>query len=223
MFALRAYQNYGNDTWLESAKFISSNNSIWWSDSCGGGVLWLTYVPDVKNTVTNALYFSVLARLYRYTGDAQYYEYAINTLNWWLGWGFEGTTGRVYDTITYPACNGSGLQIFTYNSGSILFGLADLYYASGNTTLLDLGRSIAYAAMRDFTIADTGILQENCEHDPQPTPLLPRKLSISFFSLLFFSFYSIFLILSFSWMSTRRSRFQRNLDNGNGRTIHRSS
>lgn len=58
------------------------------------------------------------------------------------------------------------------HSGSILFGLADLYYASGNTTLLDLGRTIAYAAMRDFSTGSTGVLQESCEHDPAPTALL---------------------------------------------------
>ncbi|KAL8293757.1 hypothetical protein RQP46_000458 [Phenoliferia psychrophenolica] len=183
MFALRAYQAYGNETWLDAAKIISTNNSLYWDDTCGGGVLWLTYRPKIKNTITNALYFGTLARLYRYTGDYQYFTYAMNTLNWWLEWGFDADTGRVWDTITAPSdwdptntygCNKTGLQTWTYNSGSILYGLADLYYATGNTSLLDLGRTIAYAAMRDFTPdQSTGVIQESCEHDGQPSADLP--------------------------------------------------
>lgn len=101
------------------------------------------------------------------TGDQQYYYNAIDSLNWWLSWAFEVETGRVWDTITSPGCLSTrvGLQAWTYNSGVILHGLADLYYATGNTTLLDLGRSIAYAAMRDFSMPDIGVLQESCEHD----------------------------------------------------------
>ena len=36
-----------------------------------------------------------------------------------------------------------------------------------------LFRSIAYAAMRDFTNQETGVIIESCEHDPQPSPDLP--------------------------------------------------
>lgn len=54
MFALRAYQAYGNDTWLEAAQTISVNNTLYWDQTCGGGVLWLTYRPKIKNTITNA-------------------------------------------------------------------------------------------------------------------------------------------------------------------------
>lgn len=54
MFALRAYQAYGNETWLAQSEFIANNNTLYWDDTCGGGVLWLTYKPKIKNTVTNA-------------------------------------------------------------------------------------------------------------------------------------------------------------------------
>ncbi|KAM0753209.1 Six-hairpin glycosidase [Meredithblackwellia eburnea MCA 4105] len=182
MFALRAYEVYGNNTWLQQAVNISVNNTLYWDQTCGGGVLWLTYRPKIKNTITNGLYFGILARLYRYTGDLQYFNYAMNTLNWWLSWAFDAPTGRVWDTITAPtdwnpdypsACNVTGLETWTYNSGAFLFGLADLYYATGNTTLLDLGRTIAYAAMRDFSDQSTGVVIESCEHDPQPSSDLP--------------------------------------------------
>lgn len=104
----------------------------------------------------------------------------MNTLNWWLSWGFDPSNGRVYDTITadwqgqpMDGCNKTGEQTWTYNSGAFLFGLADLFYATGNTKVLDLARTIAYAAMRDFADNETGILTESCEHDPPPGPGKP--------------------------------------------------
>lgn len=53
MFALRAHQAYPNTTWLNMVETINNNNSLYWTDTCGGGVLWLTYKPMIKNTITN--------------------------------------------------------------------------------------------------------------------------------------------------------------------------
>ena len=66
-----------------------------------------------------------------------------------------------------PRCQPSGLQIYTYNSGVIVSGLVDLFYATGNSTLLDLASTIAFAGIRDYTIPSSGILREGCENDPQ--------------------------------------------------------
>jgi len=38
--------------------------------------------------------------MYRQTGQKQYFDAAIESLNWWLGWAFVPSTGQVYDTIT---------------------------------------------------------------------------------------------------------------------------
>jgi hypothetical protein len=114
-----------------------------------------------------SLHLSVLTRLFQFTQNQKYYDNAISTLNWWLSWAFAPDTGRIWDTITAPGCtyNRSGLQAWTYNSGVILIGLADLYHITGNETLLDMGRSIAYAAMLDYTRIATGVVEESCEHD----------------------------------------------------------
>ena len=53
MFALRAHQAYPNATWLEMVETINNNNTLYWDTTCGGGVLWLTYRPLIKNTITN--------------------------------------------------------------------------------------------------------------------------------------------------------------------------
>ncbi|GAA6008154.1 hypothetical protein JCM10207_007047 [Rhodosporidiobolus poonsookiae] len=176
MFALRAHQAYPNATWLDMVETINNNNTLYWDNTCGGGVLWLTYRPLIKNTITNGLYFSILTRLYRYTGNSTHFDYSMNTLNWWLQWAFDASSGRVADTITADwagqsrsECSVTGEQTWTYNSGAFLFGLADLYYATGDEAVLDLGRTIAYAAMRDYVPdEETGVLVEGCEDDPPP-------------------------------------------------------
>ncbi|GAA5914096.1 hypothetical protein JCM6882_001846 [Rhodosporidiobolus microsporus] len=181
LFALRAHQAYPNSTWLSMVETINNNNTLYWSNTCGGGVVWLTYRPLIKNTITNGLYFSILTRLYRYTGNSTHFDYAMNTLNWWLQWGFEPASGRVHDTITgdwdgqdMGSCTVTGEMDWTYNSGAFLFGLADLYYATGDERVLDLGRSMAYAAMRDYVPdEETGILVEACEDQPPPEPGKP--------------------------------------------------
>lgn len=53
MFALRAHQLYTNQTWFDLVQAIEYNNTLYWDDTCGGGVLWLTYRPMIKNTITN--------------------------------------------------------------------------------------------------------------------------------------------------------------------------
>ena len=53
MFALRAHQAYPNQTWFDLVQNIEYNNTAYWDDTCGGGVLWLTYRPMIKNTITN--------------------------------------------------------------------------------------------------------------------------------------------------------------------------
>lgn len=125
--------------------------------------------------------------MYLYTGMQMYLTEALEKLNWWLGWAFEPATGQVWDTIETPGCreNRTGLASWTYNSGIILIGLADLYYATGNETLLDIGRTIAYAAMEDFSNAD-GILVESCEDDPprgpdQPAGCIADLTAVRFF------------------------------------------
>lgn len=50
------------------------------------------------------------------TGQSYYYNETMRTLNWWLNWAFDPTTGRVYDTIQAPDCEPTGLQIYTYKS-----------------------------------------------------------------------------------------------------------
>ncbi|KAH8919870.1 glycoside hydrolase family 76 protein [Atractiella rhizophila] len=174
LFALKGYLLYGNEKWLQAATIIQRNSSEYWDDTCGGGVLWLTYQQGYKNTITNALYFSLLTRLYLLTGLPYYFTESQRVLEWWFSWAFEPSTAKVYDDMSAaPDCHLQNLQKYTYNSGSMLPGLVDLYHATGNETLLDVGRSIAYAGIRDFSTEGEGITREDCENDPAPSADLP--------------------------------------------------
>lgn len=56
-----------------------------------------------------------------------------------------------------------------HSSGVVLAGLVDVYLATGNTTILDVARTIAYAGMRDYSTPDSGILKE-CASYPRALP-----------------------------------------------------
>ncbi|KAI5474769.1 glycoside hydrolase family 76 protein [Pseudohyphozyma bogoriensis] len=168
LIAAKAYELYGNEDWLSAAKAIQADDASWWTDDCGGGLLWLNYKPDYgKNTVTNTLQIALSARLYRITGDESYLDDAVKTLDWWQGWAYENSTGKVWDTIEAYTCETQYLQTFTYNSAIIIGALVDLYEGTKTKSYLTMAQTIAYAAMRDFS-SDLGILEESCEHDGPP-------------------------------------------------------
>jgi rhamnogalacturonyl hydrolase YesR len=204
---MRAYQAYGNPTWLEGVKGLIVENNKAYDPTCGGGLWWKWGNYYEKNTITNTLHFSILTRLYRFTGTQQYLTDAIATLEWWLGWAFEPATGQIWDSIETPGCiaNRSGLESWTYNSGAVLFGLADLYEVTGDEKLLDMGRTISYAAMGAFSVDASAVIEERCEHDAPTYPggpagcgddflavsqnVVSRKMPFSFVLLFFVSFF----------------------------------
>lgn len=86
MTLAKAYQQYGVADYLSAAKAIQADDTSAYSSDCGGGIVWLTYKPSIKNTVTNTLHIALSAKLYKITGQAQYLSQAQSTLKWWLGW-----------------------------------------------------------------------------------------------------------------------------------------
>ena len=51
--------------------------------------------------------------------------------------------------------------------------LVDLYYATGNKTLLNLASTIAAAGIRDYSDPATGVMREACETDKAPNAQTP--------------------------------------------------
>ena len=65
-------------------------------------------------------------------------------------------------SVTDDACVNNNQTTWTYNQGVVLSGLALLYNATRNATLITIAQNIADAALRQLTYA-SGTLKEPCE------------------------------------------------------------
>ena len=135
---IRASQTLTNGpaTWLEEAKQLF--NWIWegW-DSSTGGILWNNGsqrgVVDSKNSCSNGPAMVAAALLYQVTGDEQYLEKAKMIFDFMYEHNlFED--GFVKDA---PANDNRGWT-FTYNQGTWLGGLLELYRVTGDKKYHDI-------------------------------------------------------------------------------------
>jgi predicted alpha-1,6-mannanase (GH76 family) len=69
---------------------------------------------------------------------------------------------RDADSLTYQTCVNNNETTWTYNQGVILTGLALLYNATKNATLINIAQKIADAVIQRLTYSN-GILKEPCE------------------------------------------------------------
>ncbi len=75
------------------------------------------------------------------------------------------SSGLVNDGLAGD-CRNNHQTTWTYNQGVILAGLAQLYLATGDVSLLAEGERIARAAIRHLTAG--GVLQESCTGPAAP-------------------------------------------------------
>src|SRR5215470_11023953 len=61
------------------------------------------------------------------------------------------------------SCHNNGQTVWSYNQGVPLAGLAELYRATGDQTLLTRARQLADASTGDPALNPNGILTEPCE------------------------------------------------------------
>jgi predicted alpha-1,6-mannanase (GH76 family) len=183
---LQAYSVEPNINYLYRAAdiydFVAVN--AWNDNVCGGGMQWCpknTY----KNAITNELFLLSSMRLHPYAllldrptnfyldwaqKEWQWFQtsgmingdYLINdglsSSNQAISTSHDGNLDRLRDAT----CVNNNGTTWTYNQGVILSGLALLYNATRNATLLDLAQKIADATIQRLTYSD-GILKELCE------------------------------------------------------------
>ena len=73
--------------WLELAQGVWNSQQIRWDNQyCGGGLRWQIFPfnlgYDYKNTPANAGFMNLGARLYAYTGNKTYGDWAMKTWDW---------------------------------------------------------------------------------------------------------------------------------------------
>jgi predicted alpha-1,6-mannanase (GH76 family) len=114
-----------------------------------------------KNAITNELFLELTASLHNHIpGDTKYLGWASAEWSWFDHSGLINRSSMINDGLD-GSCANNGDVTWTYNQGVILAGLAQLYEATGNRSLLRTADRVAAAAIRH--LAPGGVLAEPCE------------------------------------------------------------
>jgi predicted alpha-1,6-mannanase (GH76 family) len=157
---MQAYDITGSSQYLQMAETDAGYIHQHWTTACGGGVVWTT-TSTYKNAIANELFLELTAGLHnRIPGDTTYLDWANAEWSWFSNSGMINSSDLVNDGLT-SGCANNGGTTWTYNQGVILAGLAELYRATGDTSLLTKAEGIANAAM--LALSSGGVLREPCE------------------------------------------------------------
>lgn len=164
-----AYDLTKTQSYLAMAQTIFTDMAGQWdTTTCGGGVWWSKDLTNsaYKNAITNEIFLELAAGLANRTTDvsekAYYLGWAQKEWQWFSASGMINSQNLVNDGLnaTNPrACVNNGQTTWTYNQGVILAGLAELYQADQDSTLLPKAQAIASAAMTNLATT-SGVLHE---------------------------------------------------------------
>jgi predicted alpha-1,6-mannanase (GH76 family) len=166
---LQAYLNTGNSDYLEVAEADASymHGHGWDTDSssCGGsgGVWWYIggSTPTGRLAIPNEVFLELTAWLYNVTKDSTYLDWANAEWAWFENSRLIDSGDQVYDGFN-DLCTFVGANTWSYDQGVILGGLAQLYVATGDTTLLTEAEDIANAEINSSVLDPDGVLLEPC-------------------------------------------------------------
>ncbi|KAK4145096.1 glycoside hydrolase [Dichotomopilus funicola] len=126
-------------------------------NTCNGGLRW--QVPptnagyNYKNTIANACFFNLGARLARYTENSTYADWATKTFQWlWDVQYIDHKDWRVYDGGHVEAnCTDINKAQFSYNAALLLQGAGFMYnYTNGSQIWKDRIDGLLTGIERDF-------------------------------------------------------------------------
>ncbi|PSS03176.1 glycosyl hydrolase family 76-domain-containing protein [Coniella lustricola] len=126
--------------WLALAESVFSSQAARWDTAdCSGGLRWQIFQWNdgfnYKNSISQACFFNMAARLALYTGLDIYAEWANRTWDWMIGTGLmTEDTYHVYDGAHIADnCTDITPYQWTYNAGAFLLGAAAMYnYTAAN-------------------------------------------------------------------------------------------
>lgn len=135
------FQNPPQDKpqWVALAQAVFNTQAARWEDKdCGGGLRWQIFTwnngYNYKNSISQACFFNIAARLARYTGNDSYAEWAERTWDWMVDAKLLNlTTYYIYDGMHVADCSQVTPYQWTYNTGAFLLGAAALYNYSVGT------------------------------------------------------------------------------------------
>jgi len=124
--------------WLALAQAVFNTQAFRWdTEHCGGGLRWQIFTWNngwnYKNSISQACFFNLAARLALYTGNASYAAWADKTWDWMVDRGFIDAKYNIFDGAYIETnCTVLTLWQFSYNPGAFLLGAAALYnYSMG--------------------------------------------------------------------------------------------
>lgn len=123
----------GKPGWLALAQAVFNTQAARWEDAdCAGGLRWQIFNwnngYDYKNSISQACFFNLAARLFLYTGNATYGEWAVKTWDWMQHVKFMDENYYVYDGAHIESgCTDITPYQWTYNAGNFLLGAAAMY------------------------------------------------------------------------------------------------
>ncbi|KAL7800024.1 hypothetical protein V8C37DRAFT_398267 [Trichoderma ceciliae] len=120
--------------WLALAQAVFNTQAARWdTEYCQGGLRWQIFTwnngYDYKNSISQACFFALGARLALYTGNQTYADWAEKTWNWMIDVKFINTSNwYVYDGADVETnCTVLTPYQFTYNAGGMILGAAAMY------------------------------------------------------------------------------------------------
>lgn len=119
--------------WLALAQAVFNLQANRWdTSSCGGGLRWQIYPFNTgynyKNGISNGCFFNLASRLYRYTGNETYHDWAVQMYNWTSRIGLVSSQYEVFDgSNDLLNCSQIDHDRWTYNAGVFLHGAANMW------------------------------------------------------------------------------------------------
>ncbi|TVY89041.1 Mannan endo-1,6-alpha-mannosidase, partial [Lachnellula willkommii] len=127
--------------WLALAQGVFNTQAARWdTTTCGGGLRWQVFTFNTgynyKNAISNGLFFNLAARLARYTGNDTYAQWAVKSWDWMEAVNLIDENYYVYDgSDDTQNCSKVNKLQWTYNSGALLLGAANMYSYTNESSM----------------------------------------------------------------------------------------
>ncbi|KAI1320315.1 glycosyl hydrolase family 76-domain-containing protein [Xylariaceae sp. FL0255] len=129
--------------WLALAQAVFNTQAARWDPGhCNGGLRWQIFTwnngYDYKNSISQACFFNLAARLALYTGNSTYADWAVKTWDWMVNSQLMDKNYRVYDGAHIEDnCSIITPYEFSYNVGAFMLGAAAMVEYTNQTSQTD--------------------------------------------------------------------------------------
>lgn len=119
--------------WLALAQAVFNTQAARWDNqTCNGGLRWQIFPWnngfDYKNSISQACFFNIAARLALYTGNSSYADWAVKTWDWMVDVQFIDENYYIFDgSHIADNCTARVPYQFSYNPAAFLLGAAAMY------------------------------------------------------------------------------------------------